>query len=177
MLNYPSNSRNKDYNIVIAWEGLSSISYIDSSVQISRSNCLRRKSKPSVVAVAVVWFLQTWHNAELSGKRNLKWENASYRLATRQVCRIFSSLMIDMVGPVPLGTMPTMYKWSWVIKKATSSKPISGTPRGLCLNSSHLELQPWPSSVMECDIRLVRCNKHFPPKLLSVMMFYHRNRN
>ena len=63
------------------------------------------------------------------GRQNLNWENASIRLACRQVWRAFSWLKIDVGEPSPLWVVKPLSKWSWVILK---SKPRFSVVVSIC---------------------------------------------
>ena len=55
-----------------------------------------------LVSVCLFGFvLSTSYKLELSGKKNLSWEDDFIQIAYRQVCRAFCKLVIDVGGPSP----------------------------------------------------------------------------
>lgn len=70
----------------------------------------RHKRWRGIMMFWQIW--STWHKLVLSVKKNISWENASFRLVCGQACRAFSCVMIDVRGAQLTRVSASLQRWS-----------------------------------------------------------------
>lgn len=70
------------------------------------------------------FFLFLFGQLHTSWRRNLNWENASIRLAYRQICGTLSRLKEDDGGFSPLGEVLHLGKWFWGTEESKLSRHL-----------------------------------------------------
>lgn len=125
---------------------------------------------------AFFFFLSSWQKLQSLGRGNLNQENASTRLAHRQVYRTFYRLMIDMRGLSSLWAVPLLCRWAWEVHERQLNVSLRNKQVGSIPSGSLLQSLLWLLSLMGCELRKANWSKPFPLQVVLITVFIHSSR-
>lgn len=151
----------------------------EQSVSLEEALLYKEKcNSPSLDVLASV-LLSTWHRQDHLERENLSWENESFRLAYRQVCRVFfkindwywniqPTIDISTHGQLILGCLRKQ------AEQVMGSKPVkqhsSAVPAAVPAFRFLLLFLP-DFRVWQTMLRMYKSSKSFLSKLFLVMVF------
>lgn len=124
----------------LLWDPLQKMRNLDTiwdMVTAPQGDGLKWNSPMSVL----ISFMSAWHELESLGRRTLNWDNVSIKFVSRQVCKLFSWLMLPVGGPCSQRTMSPLGRWSYEsrLSKAWGASPYAAFLQSLYFSShSHV---------------------------------------